>query len=100
MPLLLLRFAVHRERSPEARGIATLGALLLAAPNLCTLAVVVGRGGGARAGRTVMDVKTPMFRGATLAGVIVAVVLFAALLWLMSTRRRGTGASHRRARST
>lgn len=92
LPLFLLRFAVRRERSPKARGAAGIVALLLAAPNLCTLAVVIGRGGGARAGRTVMDVRAPMFRGATLTGAIVGAVLFVALVWLLR-RRRGARAA-------
>ncbi|MFE0178276.1 hypothetical protein ACFWZ2_38815 [Streptomyces sp. NPDC059002] len=95
LPLLLLRYAVRRERSKRVRGIAAVGALLLAVPNLCTLAVVVGRGSGARAGRTVLDVKGPMFRGATLWGVIIAVVVFAGLLWLLSSRREGTATDGR-----
>ncbi|MFD7340206.1 hypothetical protein ACFV98_30050 [Streptomyces violascens] len=95
LPLVLLRYAAGRSRSKPARITAAVLAVLLAAPNLCTLAVVVGGGGGARAGRTVLDVKGPMFRGATLAGAIVGALAFAAVWWLLSSRRRGAAGGRR-----
>ncbi|MER5642007.1 hypothetical protein ABT095_34360 [Kitasatospora sp. NPDC002227] len=86
LPLMAAWVGLYRRRSWKVTLAWLALAVLLALPNLWTLGVVVGRGSGAHAGQRVMDVNAPWFRGATLAGVIVAVVAFAG--FLVFTRRR------------
>jgi hypothetical protein len=88
LPVLALRGVVRRHRSWTARFAFLLLAGLLAAPNLLTLGIVVGSGNAAHAGERTMDVDAPGFRGATLAGAIVGVLLVAVYWVLMAGRRR------------
>lgn len=79
IPLFLLLFAsrVWRRRGGKVMaGAAGVLAVIAAIPNLMTLGIVLGDGNAARAGRTILDVDGPAFRGATLAGAIAAGVLF------------------------
>lgn len=94
LPLTCLVFAFRRRKGRRLREswrlrVALAGlAVLLAAPNLLTLVVVLGRGNAAHAGERIMDVEAPAFRGASLAGVIVAVFVTVATLMLLASRRR------------
>lgn len=58
-------------------------AVLVAVPNLMTLSVVLGGGNAAHAGERILDVDAPGFRGASLVGailgVLVAVIFFASV---------------------
>ncbi len=63
-------------------------AVLVAAPNLMTLGIVVGNGNAAHAGERILDVDGPGFRGGSLVGAIVGVVIGLGLLWLIGSRRR------------
>lgn len=77
---------------------AVVAAVLVAVPNLLTLSVVAGTGNAAHAGERILDVDAPGFRGATLLGVVVGALIFAALSWLaFRYRRRGTQLSAMRA---
>jgi hypothetical protein len=62
--------------------------VLLAAPNLLTLGIVLGNGNGAHAGDRILDVEAPAFRGATLAGALIAAGCLAAAWYLLFSRRR------------
>jgi uncharacterized integral membrane protein len=75
----------------KTRVLWLLLALVLAAPNLMTLGVAVGSGGGAHAGQRTMDVRAPMFRGATLIGTLVGVVIFVVMVFMY--RRKGRRAA-------
>jgi hypothetical protein len=88
LPLLMLRFAFSKRRTLKAWGIMFAIALLLASPNLLTLGVVLGSGHAAHAGERTLDVEAPAYRGASLAGAIVAVLAFALLTFLISERGR------------
>ena len=55
-------------------------AVLLAIPNLLTLGIVLGVGNAAHAGDRILDVEAPAFRGASLAGALIAVGLAASSL--------------------
>jgi hypothetical protein len=61
-----------------------------------TLGIVLGTGSGAHAGDRILDVEAPGFRGATLAGALIATGLVAVAWYLISSRRRAL----RRAGST
>ncbi len=95
LPLLLLWWAFRRRRGWKRWAAAAGAAILLAAPNLLTLGIVVGRGNAAHAGDRTLDVDAPGFRGASLAGAIVAVIGVVLLAWLVRSRRRAHERAHR-----
>ena len=88
LPLALLWWGLRRASRWKARLILVGVALVLALPNLLTLGIVFGRGNAAHAGERTLDVEAPGFRGAVLAGAIVAVVALIALISLLRSRRR------------
>ncbi len=63
-------------------------AVLAAAPNLMTLGIVLGSGNAAHAGERILDVDGPGFRGGSLVGAIVGLVIGLGVLWLIGSRRR------------
>ncbi len=64
--------------------------VLVVLPNLLTLSVVLGGNSAAHAGERIMDVDAPGFRGASLAGAIIGVVLFLGVAGVSFTyRKRG-----------
>jgi hypothetical protein len=87
LPLFLIVWGIRKRRSARAWLFIVGGVLLLALPNLLTLGIVVGRGSAAHAGDRTLDVDAPGFRGATLAGVLLAVA-FVAYVWHLSASRR------------
>ena len=96
LPLLLIVWGIRRRRSGKAWLFILGGAALLALPNLFTLGIVVGPGSGAHAGDRTLDVEAPGFRGATLAGVLLAAGAIAFIWYLLSSRRRATHAQRAR----
>jgi MFS family permease len=85
---LFVAFRAFRKRRPWKvwTGLGVL-ALLLASPNLLTLGIVIGSGKAAHAGERTLDGDAPCFRGATLAGAIVAFLTFLAVEYLLVSRR-------------
>lgn len=92
VPILLIVFAVisrGRLRNVPAIVCGVL-AIVVAIPNLLTLAVVLGGGNGSHAGQRTLDVSAPGFRGASLWGVIIgAIVAVAVAYFVWGYRRRG-----------
>jgi hypothetical protein len=88
LPLALLWWGMRRVSRWKTRLFVVAAALVLALPNLLTLGIVLGRGNAAHAGDRTLDVDAPGFRGAVLAGAIVAVVALVALIGLLRSRRR------------
>ncbi|MCF8588996.1 permease [Gordonia liuliyuniae] len=91
LPLLFALLAIFSiGKTPKNIGSWLLGvvSLLLLVPNLLTLAIVVGSGQGANAGRLQLDILGPGFRGATLIGVIVGIVIGIAVDFYLLGRRR------------
>jgi len=89
VPLLVARQA-FRGWSWKLR-IGTLAlAVAVAVPNLMTLGIVLGTGGGAHAGERILDVDGPGFRTASLLGALGAVAVFLLMIgWgVMRTRDR------------
>lgn len=91
VPLFVLTLAVRPRTGWRWRIGWIVLALILAAPNLCTLTVVAGGGSGAHAGQRTMDVDAPAFRGASLIGVIVGAAFYALLMFFILRRRPGRG---------
>jgi len=88
LPLLLIVWGIRKRRSARAWLFVVCGALLLALPNLFTLGIVFGRGNAAHAGDRTLDVEAPGFRGASLAGALLAVAAIGFIWYLLSSRRR------------
>ena len=88
LPLLVLGAVLRWRRSLRALVVAGAVALLLAIPNLLTLGIVLGTGNAAHAGERTLDVRAPAFRGASLAGALVAVGLLALIAYLTYSRDR------------
>ncbi|MCP4086858.1 MAG: permease [Actinomycetia bacterium] len=63
-------------------------ACVLSLPNLATLRIVMGNGNGAHAGDRILDVEGPGFRGGSLIGAILGLLLFVGAGYLMTSRRR------------
>ena len=89
VPLFVLTLALRPRTHWKARVAWLVLALVLAAPNLATLTVVAGDGSGAHAGQRTMDVNAPAFRGASLAGLIVALAGYLLLMYFILRRRPG-----------
>ncbi|MBA0049248.1 permease [Mycobacteroides sp. LB1] len=78
VPLLLLLSAAllwQRRGGKFMAGVLALLSLILALPNLMTLTIVLGTSNSAHAGERVLDVEAPGFRGATVIGAIIALVI-------------------------
>ncbi|MFI6869688.1 permease [Nocardia sp. NPDC050406] len=89
LPLFLLLFSTMVWRKRGGRFIAGMLAVLAvvaAVPNLMTLTIVLGNSTAAHAGERILDVDAPGFRGACLAGAIVAAVIFAFAAFLVVRR--------------
>jgi len=86
--LLVLSFALRRERSWRARGWLLAVAILLALPNLFTLGIVLGSGSAAHAGERILDVDAPYFRASVLVGAIIGALAVVGVRYLMASRRR------------
>jgi glucan phosphoethanolaminetransferase (alkaline phosphatase superfamily) len=88
LPLLILALVLRWRRTWKWLAAGLLLALVAAAPNLMTLGIVLGTGNAAHAGDRTLDVEAPAFRGATLAGALLAVALVLFVVYLVVTRRR------------
>jgi hypothetical protein len=95
LALVVFIFVMRRGRTVKAIAVGLAAALVLASPNLMTLGIVLGVGSGAHAGDRTLDVEAPAFRGATLAGAIVAGLLASYLWYLLASRDRARGARRR-----
>jgi hypothetical protein len=91
LPLLVLGAVLRWRRSLRALVAAGAFALLLAIPNLLTLGIVLGTGNAAHAGERTLDVRAPAFRGASLAGALLAIGLLALIAYLTYSRDRARG---------
>ncbi|MEE2032128.1 hypothetical protein [Rhodococcus chondri] len=100
VPLVLLAWTWQVRGWRFHRGLQvplSIIALLVAVPNLMTLSIVLGNGNAAHAGERILDVDAPGFRGASLVGAIIGVLVF--VLFLVGVARyRKRGRDLRRAR--
>ena len=98
LPLTILALVLRWSRTWKWVLVGLIVALLAATPNLMTLGIVLGTGNAAHAGDRILDVEAPAFRGASLAGAILAVALAVFVIYLVVSRRR-VRAGERRARA-
>jgi MFS family permease len=101
IPLILIVWVWQVRGWKYGRGVQialTVLALVVAIPNLMTLSVVLGGGNAAHAGERIMDVDAPGFRGASLVGAIIGVLVFV-LLVVAVARYRKRGKDLRAARA-
>jgi hypothetical protein len=88
LPLLVIGVVLRWRRTWRALVVAGGAALVLALPNLLTLGIVLGTGNAAHAGDRTLDVEAPAFRGASLAGALVAAGLLGLIAYLTYSRDR------------
>jgi uncharacterized membrane protein (DUF485 family) len=87
VPLAVAATAFHRRLNQRVRAGVVLLAIVFAIPNLLTLGISAGSGGGAHAGNRILDDRAPFFQGATLIGAIIAVIIFGLALWQARAQR-------------
>lgn len=89
VPLVIARQALRRWPWKLRLAVVAL-AVVVALPNLMTLGIVIGQGGGAHAGERILDVDGPGFRTASLLGALGALAVFLLLVgWgVMRVRNR------------
>ncbi len=88
LPLAILRWTFRKRRGWKFIALSSLVALVLASPNLTTLAIVFGSGNAAHAGERTLDVEAPGFRYASLAGALAAGAVWLWFEWLQVARWR------------
>lgn len=98
VPLFVLTLALRPRTAWKLRVTWIVLALILAAPNLGTLTVTAGDGSGAHAGQRTMDVQAPAFRGASLAGALVALGVYLVVMFFVLRRRPGKRSRQKRER--
>lgn len=94
LPLFVLAAVARWRRTPRAIAVAGGVALVLAIPNLMTLGIVLGTGNAAHAGERILDVEAPAFRGASLAGALIAVAMTGFVAYLLVSRKGTRDTAH------
>ncbi|MDO5503086.1 MAG: hypothetical protein Q4G67_07925 [Actinomycetia bacterium] len=87
-PLIFLGLAVRHLRSIGRALSAVLFGLVLALPNIVTLAIVLGASNAAHAGQRILDVDAPGFKAGSLIGAIIGALFGLWIIYLMWSRRR------------
>jgi glucan phosphoethanolaminetransferase (alkaline phosphatase superfamily) len=95
LPVAVLLLLLRWRRTWRWVVFALVLAILLALPNLMTLGIVIGRGNAAHAGDRILDVEAPAFRGGTLAGALLAVLLVGFVAYLLVSRDRAHSSARR-----
>ncbi len=88
LPLVVLWYTFHRRRPWKLWVGGFILAMIVALPNLMTLAIVVGTGRAAHGAERTLDVEAPLFRGFGLVGALLAVVIFGFWRYQLFTRAR------------
>ncbi|HEY3736471.1 MAG TPA: hypothetical protein VGL26_03435 [Jatrophihabitans sp.] len=88
VPIVVARLAFYRPWSWKTRVWVLVVGAVLAAPNLMTAGIVWGGSSGAHDGSATMDLRAPGFRGASLVGVIIGLVLAVLIQIGLMVRRR------------
>ncbi len=81
IPIAILVWGVNRRNEQGKMVTAAILALVFAFPNLATLWISIGGGGGASAGRQTLEVEAPFVRMGTLLGALAAFALCGWFYW-------------------
>jgi hypothetical protein len=95
VPLAILMLLLRLRRTWRWAVFALVLAILAGLPNLLTLGIVLGRGNAAHAGERILDVEAPAFRGGTLAGAVLAVLLVGLIAYLLVSRGHAYSSARR-----
>jgi hypothetical protein len=95
LPIAILMLLLRWRRTWRWVVFALVLAILAGLPNLLTLGIVLGRGNAAHAGDRILDVEAPAFRGGTLAGAVLAVLLVGFVAYLLVSRGHAYSRSRR-----
>ncbi len=88
LALFVLWMGVRYRDSWRRAALTLVLAVLAASPNLLTLGIVIGDGSAAHAGERILDVDGPGFRGGTLVGTVMGVMLAFVVGFLAFSRGR------------
>lgn len=99
LPLIVLAVGWRLRKGWKRLVGFVLVAALAAFPNLATLGIVFGDGNAAHAGDRILDVDGPGFRGGSLVGAVVAVIVAAGVAALAWSRRRNKNLAEDRQRA-
>ena len=95
VPIAIVVLILRWRRTWATIAVALFVGVVFALPNLMTLSIVVGRGNAAHAGDRTLDVDAPAFRGASLAGALLACALLGLIAYLIVSRSRARSAATR-----
>lgn len=95
LPIVAIVLILRWRTSFKTIAAAVVVGVVFALPNLMTLSIVLGDGNAAHAGDRILDVEAPAFRGASLAGVILAGLLLIVMGYLMVSRDRARAKTRR-----
>lgn len=95
LPVLAIVLLLRWRTTWKTVAVALVLGVVLALPNLMTLSIVLGTGDAAHAGERILDVEAPAFRGGSLAGAIVALVLVGFVAYLLLSRDRARSKADR-----
>jgi hypothetical protein len=95
VPIALVVLILRWRRTWKTIVAAVLIGVVFALPNLMTLSIVLGRGNAAHAGDRTLDVDAPAFRGASLAGGLLACALLGVIAYLIVSRNRARAVATR-----
>jgi hypothetical protein len=95
VPIAIVVLILRWRRTWKTIVAALVIGIVFALPNLMTLSIVLGRGNAAHAGDRTLDVDAPAFRGASLAGALLACALLGLMAYLIASRNRAHSSARR-----
>ena len=95
LPILAIVLLLRWRTTWKTLVVALVLGIVFALPNLMTLSIVLGHGNAAHAGQRILDVEAPAFRGGSLAGAVVALLLVGFIAYLLWSRDRARSKAER-----
>jgi hypothetical protein len=95
VPIVVIVLILRWRRTWRTIAVAVFIGIVFALPNLMTLSIVLGRGNAAHAGDRTLDVDAPAFRGASLAGAVLACAILGLIAYLIVSRNRARAGATR-----
>lgn len=88
LPMFVIMAGWRFRKTWKRAAVFLVFAIIAAMPNLLTLGIVLGNGNAASQGRSILDNDGPGFRGGSLVGAIVGLLISLVIWWLLGSRRR------------